>query len=48
MMYGKVNSDRLCRVIEQIMRAREENVEVKVRLISKEEAEGRKQQDKNR
>ncbi|SHO46872.1 hypothetical protein [Anaerocolumna xylanovorans] len=46
MMYGNLNPDRFCRVIEQIMKAREENMEVKVSLISKEESERRKQQDK--
>lgn len=39
MMFGKLNQDRLCRVIEQILNERDENVEVKVRLISEEEAE---------
>jgi hypothetical protein len=39
MMYGKLNPDRLCRVIEQILSERDENVEVRVTLTSKEEAE---------
>ncbi|SHJ81666.1 hypothetical protein SAMN02745136_00966 [Anaerocolumna jejuensis DSM 15929] len=46
MMYGKLNSDRICRVIEQILKAREGNVEVSVSLIPREESKGRKQQDK--
>jgi hypothetical protein len=39
MMYGKFNPDVFCRVIENIFSERNENVEVKVRLISEEEAE---------
>lgn len=39
MMHGTINLDRLCRVIEQILSERDENVEVKVRFITKEEYE---------
>ena len=38
MMYGKLNPDRLCRVIEQILNERDETIEVKVTLIKKEDA----------
>jgi hypothetical protein len=47
-MYGKFNPDIFCRVIEQIFSERNENIEVKVRLITEEEAEElTRQQDKN-
>jgi hypothetical protein len=47
MMYGTFNPDRLCRVLEQIYSERNENVEVKVRIVSEEEAEIiKKQYDK--
>jgi hypothetical protein len=39
MMHGKFNADIFCRVIEQILSERDENIEVKVSLISKEEAD---------
>jgi len=46
-MYGKLNPDIFCRVLEQIYSERDQNTEVKVRLITKEEAEEiRKRQDK--
>jgi molybdopterin biosynthesis enzyme MoaB len=39
MMHGEINEDRLCRVIEQILSERDSNIEVKVRIIPKEDAE---------
>jgi hypothetical protein len=37
MMHGKLNHDIFCRVLEQIFSERDENVEVKVRLIPADE-----------
>ncbi len=39
MMYGKVNPDRICRVLEKILSERDPNIEVKVRLVSQSEAD---------
>ncbi len=39
MMYGEVNFDILCRVIEQILNERDPNYKVKVRIVRRDELE---------
>lgn len=38
MMYGKFNPDLFCKIIERIFSERDDKIEVKVTLISEEEA----------
>lgn len=37
MMHGTLNTDRLCKVLEQILSQRDPNIEVLVKVVSEEE-----------
>jgi Ser-tRNA(Ala) deacylase AlaX len=48
MMHGKFNPDLFCKLIERILSERDENIEVKVKLITEEEAEELKKAEENK
>lgn len=47
MMHGTFNQDLFCRTLDQIFSERDDNVEVKVKLVSEEEAEAINKQKDN-